>query len=549
MDNRLNLSNTITAFVISSGVNPNYKSCLEALKNQTVIVNIDIIKDYNPMSTAFQQMLVRCKTPYYIEVDEDMVLKPNAIEKMYQSFVEEPNPKIAMIGFQLHDTHIDFIIYGVKIYRYDIFKNYPYDLKNMSCEVEQLDRMKADGYLYKLVEEVVGEHSPVWSNELIFERYLNLMEKFKEFKYIWLESLPRKLLEIFRRDPSEANLYALLGAYTSIASAKRIQVGEKDFTTKRQEYIKMQSFLEQPASATLYVTNKCNLRCNFCWRQHKDLEGFPDMRAQMVDDLLYKFPAIRSLCICGFGEPFLCDNLQQIMQYIKKPHKDWHSYGKSLFAGLITNGTLLTQKLHLLQDCLPDYLSVSLNAANGETHERTTKSKTFDTILNGIRLSVKTGIPTYVSYVCSKSNLNEIPEFLRLAKSLGVQGVHLHNLLPHFDDDENSKFWEMVLTKNDQQSIDQFKALPESDIVKTYPILISKDEIRRYCQFPWKTIGINGNGSITICNSVSPPKKENGTLSDCVIWQNEYCQKFREIKAGEQCDMCKKCFRNWQETQ
>ena len=540
-------SKLVTAFIISSGWNPNYPACLEALKNQTVKVTIDIIKDYSPMSVAFQQMLVRCKTPYYIEVDEDMVLNPDAIEIMYKTVAAEQDKKVAMIGFQLLDVHIDFVIYGVKIYKYDAFKNYPYNLENMSCEMEQLERMKIDGHTYKLVEQVVGRHSPLWNSELIFERYLNLMEKFKEFGYIWLESLPLKLFKIFQKDPTEINLFALLGAYTSITSANRLQLGEKNFTNKRPEYQKMQSFLKQPTSATLYVTNKCNLKCGFCWRQHKELEDFPDMTVKTVSDFLFRFPSIQSLCICGFGEPFLCDNLLSIMQFIKNSSsQQWPLYGRRLFVGLITNGTLLTKKLQELSGCLPDYISISLNAPNAGIYEKTTKSELFNEVVNGIRLSVKMGIVTYLSYVCDKQSINNVPEFLQLAKNLGVRGVHLHNLLPHFDDSENAKFWDLALTKDDLPLIEKIATLPEASIVELYPVLIAKGEVRKNCQFPWETIGINGNGSITICNSVSPPRKENGTISDYIIWQNDYCQKFREMKAGEQCDTCKKCFRNWQ---
>jgi MoaA/NifB/PqqE/SkfB family radical SAM enzyme len=542
---KLDLSHLVTAFVVSSGNNPNFQSCLDALKNQTIKVNIDIIKDYNPMSVAFQQMLIRCKTPYYIEVDEDMILNNDALEILYNAIINECDKNVAMIAFQLLDVHIDFVIYGIKIYKYDIFKKYPYNLENMSCEVEQLDRMKADGYTYKLSDKIVGKHSPLWNNELIFERYLNLMEKFKEFKYGWLENMPKKLFDMFKKDPSELNLFALLGAYTSIASKDKIAIGEKDFTIKRFGFHKMQSFIEQPTSATLYITNKCNLKCDFCWRQHKDLEDFPDMTIDILDSLLFKFPTISSLCICGFGEPFLCENLRHILTYIKQPEQAWRSFGKSLFAGLITNGVLLNEKFHTIADILPDYISISLNAPNAELHEKRTKSNTFSEILKGITLSVNSGVPTYLSYVCDKQTIIYVPSFLRLAKSLGIKTVHLHNLLPHFDDNENIKFWDMVLTKNDLSLIEEIKNLPEADIVKSYPILIDKNETRRNCQFPWKIIGINGNGSITICNSVAPPKKENGLITDFIVWQNDYCQKFRDEKAGNQCDVCKKCFRNW----
>ena len=245
---KLDLSQQLTAFVISAGENPNYPACIEALNNQTIKVAIDIIKDYKPMSVAFQQMLVRCKTPYYVEVDEDMVLNPDALEVMYQYIIAEErrDPKVAMCTFRLLDTHIDFAIFGVKIYKYDVFKHYPYNLKNMSCEVEQLARIESDGYCYLSPQTIIGKHSPLWTNELIFERYLNLMEKYKEFKYDWMKELPHKLFEIFQKDPTELNLYALLGAHTSIASTKKLQLGEKDFTKKRPEYQKLRDFLEHP---------------------------------------------------------------------------------------------------------------------------------------------------------------------------------------------------------------------------------------------------------------------------------------------------------------
>ena len=38
------------------------------------------------MSKALQEMINRCKTKYYVEVDEDMILQPNAIELLYNVY-------------------------------------------------------------------------------------------------------------------------------------------------------------------------------------------------------------------------------------------------------------------------------------------------------------------------------------------------------------------------------------------------------------------------------------------------------------------------------
>jgi MoaA/NifB/PqqE/SkfB family radical SAM enzyme len=171
----------------------------------------------------------------------------------------------------------------------------------------------------------------------------------------------------------------------------------------------------------------------------------------------------------------------------------------------------------------------------------------FEAVLDGVRASVAAGIPTYVSYVCSKETWGDVPEVLRLAAGLGVRGVDLHNLLPHFDAAENeSRFWDLVLSTDDAWRVEQLRDLPEARLVRSYPVLISRGRTRRSCEAPWNTIGINGNGSITICNSVHPPRRENGKLADPVLWQNAYCGEFRGGLAEDRNASCRQCFRNWQ---
>lgn len=538
-DKMKNLKPEVTAFVISSGYNPNYENCLNALQKQTVEIKIDIIKDYHPMSLAFQQMLKRCETKYYVEVDEDMILYQNAIEQMYTD-MEKSDEKLAMFAYQLKDIHINFDIFGVKIYKYNIFKNYSYNLECLSCEVEQLDRLKNDGYSYDCINVILGEHSPQWTHSSIFERYFNLMEKFKEFGYSWLETLPLKLWNILKQNPNEQNLYALLGAYSSILK-ENISNQEKDFTqVKLPEYGLTESFITLPVSATLYMTSKCNFKCEWCYRQHHSIEEAPDMDILRVNQLFTRFPTITAVCICGFGETFLSLNLRYVIETLHQ---------KNVYIGVITNGSLLEENLPRLyekEEFLPNYISISLNAHNSEIHKKITKTETFDKVLKGIKKSIDLGMETFVSYVCTKENLKYVSEFLKLVKSLGIKTVYLHNLLPHFDEKENNKFWDLVLQKKDECLLDEIKNLQDSDIVKLYPTLINKNEIRRYCHFPWKSIAIDGNGSISICNSVYPCQLKNGTLDDPLLWQNEYCKNFRASILGEQHPACQKCFRNWE---
>jgi len=227
------LRDVLTVFIITVGGNPNYDDCCKALSHQTCLFKIDTVANFTPMSAAFQKMMDRCETPYYIQVDEDMILNPDAIEKMYKQFPIY-NSQIVMDCYQLTDVHMNFPIYGVKIYKTKIFKQFPYE-NCASCEVNQLDRMEKNGYKYQFKEEIVGLHSLKWTNEGIFERYYNLYMKYRLFGYEWMGRLPQKLLVLHKNDPSELNFYAMSGCFAAM-NAPLINE-EKDANKHLQAFI------------------------------------------------------------------------------------------------------------------------------------------------------------------------------------------------------------------------------------------------------------------------------------------------------------------------
>ena len=237
------LSDKLTVFVICCGQNPNYNSCINALEKQNVIFTIKEVKNVSPMSAAFQKMIDDCETEYYIQVDEDMILFENTIETIFNS-LERSDINTSTISYMLKDVHLDFNLYGVKGYKHFILKNYPYNLEIISCEVEQIKRLKNDGYDTLMIPKVVGYHSPEWTEDIIFERYFDLMEKWKNFKYHWLDELPSKLLQIFRNEPSDINFYALMGAMTSLSNPEKIRKREKNFEIEDENFLKIKQMIE-----------------------------------------------------------------------------------------------------------------------------------------------------------------------------------------------------------------------------------------------------------------------------------------------------------------
>lgn len=238
------LSNELTVYIISCGENPNYEDCKNSLENQSVKFNIKEIKNVSPMSAAFQKMIDECETDFYIQVDEDMILFEDSIEIIYNSLMKS-DENICTVAYMLKDVHLDFNLYGIKGYKHNILKNYPYNLEIISCEVDQVKRLQDDGYDTLMTSKVIGYHSPKWTNEIIFERYFDLMEKWKNFKYVWLDELPSKLIDIFRNDPSDLNFYALMGAMTSLSSSEKIRQREKNFEIKDENYQRIKLMSEK----------------------------------------------------------------------------------------------------------------------------------------------------------------------------------------------------------------------------------------------------------------------------------------------------------------
>lgn len=236
----------LTVFVIAVEKTKNYNACLEALSKQTVSFKLEKIEDIYPMSVAFQKMIDNCITPYYIQVDEDMILNNNAIEILYNTVIKTDN-KIAMVCYDLLDCHLNRKIEGVKIYKHDIFKKFPY-IDTTAIEMNQLQRLKSEGYEYKIIKEIIGKHSPHWTPIMIFNRYYELMSR-NLIHYSGLDYLPKELNKILFNQPNETNLCALLGSLIPLIT--------NNTETKTKDYTKYKTKEFNIISKYLNIGNNC----------------------------------------------------------------------------------------------------------------------------------------------------------------------------------------------------------------------------------------------------------------------------------------------------
>jgi hypothetical protein len=216
------LRDAVTVFVTTVGA-PSFDACERHLDHQDCRFRREVIRNVAPMSAAFQCMLDRCETPYYAQVDENMLLYPWAVRALHAAISQEADT-IALVVAYLHDAHLGKVVQGVKIFRHRVAQCYPL-LDEGSFEFSQLDRMQADGYGYRILPPVpnnrsarnqsgpFGLHGTHSIQRSVYERYLTVARERirRPEKQKWLEAETAEFINRFFETRDPLDLYAFVG--------------------------------------------------------------------------------------------------------------------------------------------------------------------------------------------------------------------------------------------------------------------------------------------------------------------------------------------------
>lgn len=233
------LSREVTVFVTTVGA-PTAQACLERLRQQDCTFQLQIIDHVAPMNEAFQRMLDECRTPYYVQVDEDMLLHPHAIRTLYERIISAA-PNVAIFAADLYDVHLQRCISGIKIFRHEIVRRYPFEASD-GFEKAQVTRLAADGYLFHhtaperepVAGRTLGLHGTQWTVETIYERYLTLARRRVIYKLDWVSEYPAVFLQRYLDEPSPENFFALQGIIAGVFAARHGEGVAKDYRTYRE---------------------------------------------------------------------------------------------------------------------------------------------------------------------------------------------------------------------------------------------------------------------------------------------------------------------------
>ena len=231
------LSSQVTVFVTTVGA-PSYGECLARLCRQDCRVRIAIIERLAPLSAALQRMRDTCRTPYFIQVDEDMLLYPHAVRTLYER-IRSGGTRVAVAVGNLYDPHLERCISGVKIFRHAVVRRHR--VEGVADWVGALRRALArDGYRIEATplsgatqhsDGTLGVHGPHWTPASIYERYLGLGRSLGAGSpaLAWFEPYPELFARRFLSHGSVLDYYALMGSLAGQKLAGGGDTREKDY--------------------------------------------------------------------------------------------------------------------------------------------------------------------------------------------------------------------------------------------------------------------------------------------------------------------------------
>ncbi len=252
----------VTVFVPTCSERPSLEDCLISLQAQVPRCLVEVIRDVAPMSAAFNEMLRRCRTPYFVQCDDDMLLRPETVARMVEDIERTPET-VAIVAHPLWDVHLRRVICGCKIYRRAAIANVGGWADMQSCEFDQVQHLKNLGYEVQVRwaearDTCVGDHDPMFTPELAYERYRDLVMKQRRLGHSpWVLDVGREMVGRLLsssavggavNEETRVDLAALSGIVAGCCADLEAEPGEKDFITRpwSKEYARVALCLGLP---------------------------------------------------------------------------------------------------------------------------------------------------------------------------------------------------------------------------------------------------------------------------------------------------------------
>lgn len=296
--------------------------------------------------------------------------------------------------------------------------------------------------------------------------------------------------------------------------------------------------LSAPLRVHLQVTNLCEVRCRHCAQQTRD--AFPnELTFEEIKKFLDELVSIGTYEInIGGGEPFLRDDLLQIITYARKIGMNVSLSTSGLFVSRVVAKKIAEVGLKKIR--------ISFDGATEKSYDYFRGKGTYRRAIRGIKtLRELFEIPIEVHTILMKPNLNEILTILRAVQKLRCNVWSVDFIKPIGFAQEMKQFH---LTNADAtQTMKTIMRLSETSSVKIvmpqFPFKAPKKGVYRgfgcvganlYCF-------VSARGDVRPCAFVSDDYTSGNIRKTHIrnIWlEGQGMLKFRDIAGNEMCLNC-----------
>jgi MoaA/NifB/PqqE/SkfB family radical SAM enzyme len=233
-------------------------------------------------------------------------------------------------------------------------------------------------------------------------------------------------------DPAEIKLFSLLTQEIKEEyedKAKPFRVGtSKEFPKVYKKLIDhfkelkaIPKTLKGPIFTGIDPTYRCNLSCPYCY-----LKAPLNTSELSTDEWIYVFDELASLnvltvCFSG-GEPTLRDDLLELIEQASEGFRA---------VNMATNGLLINEEFSKrLKESGISAVQVSLDGSSSSVMDKLRGRGTYKRVIKAIETLIANNIPTIVSFACTKFNISDFPNVVKLASELGALSVRVMYLIP-----------------------------------------------------------------------------------------------------------------------
>jgi len=311
----------------------------------------------------------------------------------------------------------------------------------------------------------------------------------------------------------------------------------------------------------IHVTDKCNLKCPFCYSNSGSF-GEQKLDLENILNFLVQIPLEqRSSVLISGGEPFLYENLSELVKSLHKMEFQDIT--------VISNGTVGEE---VYREVIPyiHTLQISVDGTNSDIHDLSRGEGSFHKMIKKFELAKNLDVNRLViSFTPTKFNIMDLPNIPKFALENRIDAIHITRLLPvgrgaHNEEsiapttsqlsESMTKFIENIKKVNTsihyKREMDEF-FVDETEKSNYINVTMGTDvsskilfrHKRKGCSLGDGTISIGYDGFFYPCPALQYEEFRLGQLERCnfedIVYQSRNTAKQYSVDNIEACTDCK----------